>query len=221
LTIEIGADFPLLDAGRGLGLSAKRLRNSRMKRALDIVGAALGLVILAPFLLLIALLIKLDSPGPVLFRQRRTGFDGKVFSIYKFRTMGVLEDGPNVVPARKGDERTTRLGRFLRRSSIDELPQLFNVLQGDMSLVGPRPHAVAHDKQFAAVIPTYTLRFVAKPGITGLAQVAGFRGEIRDGAHMEERVERDLEYIANWSLLLDIKILILTLISVPFHEQAY
>ena len=163
----------------------------------------------------------IESDGPVLFRQRRTGRDGRTFVIYKFRTMHVLEDGDDVVQATRDDCRTTSVGRFLRRTSIDELPQLLNVLRGDMSLVGPRPHAVAHDQYFLQTVPAYKFRFHCKPGITGLAQIHGFRGEVRDIRHMEDRIARDLEYIENWSLALDIRILFLTAVSTPFHNAAY
>ena len=194
---------------------------SRLKRLIDILGAGFGLLILLPFLALIALLIALESSGPVLFRQRRSGRDGAVFVIYKFRTMKVMEDGPDLRQATRGDDRVTGLGRFLRRSSIDELPQLMNVLKGEMSLVGPRPHAVAHDQYYQQTVPNYRDRFRIKPGITGLAQVSGFRGEIRDIQHMQARVARDLEYIDNWSLAMDARILLLTLASTPFRNTAY
>jgi len=162
-----------------------------------------------------------ESRGPILFRQRRSGRDGKVFVIYKFRTMHVLEDGTDIVQATRNDGRTTIVGRLLRRSSIDELPQLLNVLKGEMSLVGPRPHAVAHDQYYLQTVPNYKLRFYCKPGITGLAQIKGFRGEVRDIPHMAERIACDLEYIENWSLATDARILFLTAISTPFHRTAY
>lgn len=200
---------------------ALRIRQSRIKRVVDFLGAGLGFLVLLPILSLIALAILLESRGPILFRQRRSGRDGKVFIIYKFRTMHVLEDGTDIVQATRNDGRTTAVGRFLRRSSIDELPQLLNVLKGEMSLVGPRPHAVAHDQYYLQTVPNYKLRFYSKPGITGLAQIKGFRGEVRDIPHMEERIARDLEYIENWSLATDIRILFLTAVSTPFHRAAY
>jgi putative colanic acid biosynthesis UDP-glucose lipid carrier transferase len=200
---------------------ALRIRQSRLKRVVDFLGAGLGFLVLLPILSLIALAILLESRGPILFRQRRSGRDGKVFIIYKFRTMHVLEDGTDIVQATRNDGRTTAVGRFLRRSSIDELPQLLNVLKGEMSLVGPRPHAVAHDQYYLQTVPNYKLRFYSKPGITGLAQIKGFRGEVRDIPHMEERIARDLEYIENWSLATDIRILFLTAVSTPFHRTAY
>jgi len=200
---------------------ALRIRQSRIKRVVDFFGAGLGFLVLLPILSLIALAILLESRGPILFRQRRSGRDGKVFVIYKFRTMHVLEDGTDVVQATRNDGRTTAVGRFLRRSSIDELPQLLNVLKGEMSLVGPRPHAVAHDQYYLQTVPNYKLRFYSKPGITGLAQIRGFRGEVRDIHHMEERIACDLEYIENWSLATDVRILFLTAVSTPFHRAAY
>jgi putative colanic acid biosynthesis UDP-glucose lipid carrier transferase len=200
---------------------ALRIRRSGTKRLIDLLGAGLGFLILLPFLSVIALAIRLETRGPILFRQRRTGRDGKTFVIYKFRTMHVLEDGADVVQATRDDYRTTIVGRFLRRSSIDELPQLLNVLRGEMSLVGPRPHAVAHDHYYLQTVPSYKLRFYTKPGITGLAQINGFRGEVRDISHMEERIARDLEYIESWSLALDVRILFQTAVSVPFHRAAY
>lgn len=200
---------------------ALRIRESRAKRAIDFLGAGLGFIVLFPFLSLIAIAILSESRGPILFRQRRSGRDGQVFVIYKFRTMRVMEDGTDIVQATRNDDRTTRVGRFLRRLSLDELPQLLNVLKGEMSLVGPRPHAVAHDKYYLQTVPSYKLRFYSKPGITGLAQIKGFRGEVRDIPHMAERIACDLEYIENWSLGMDARILLLTAISTPFHRTAY
>jgi len=181
----------------------------------------LGLLILLPFLALIAVVILIESRGPVFFRQRRSGLDGTVFNIYKFRSMNVMEDGADVTQATRGDNRVTWVGKFLRRSSIDELPQLINVLKGEMSLVGPRPHAVAHDQYYTQMVPNYHLRFHAKPGITGMAQIEGFRGEVRDIPHMQARVARDLEYIQKWSPAMDVRILFLTVTSAPFHRSAY
>src|SRR5262249_14519329 len=151
-----------------------------VKRTLDICFAAAGLLILFPLLVALSFAIKLDSRGPVIFRQRRKGFNGATFSIYKFRTMAVLEDGTTIRQARRNDDRITRLGRFLRATSIDELPQLMNVLRGDMSLVGPRPHALAHDNEYTASIGNYAFRHHVKPGITGWAQANGLRGETAD-----------------------------------------
>ena len=185
-------------------------RERALKRATDLVIAATALVALAPFLLAVSLAIRLDGRGPVIFRQRRCGFDNREFAIFKFRTMTVLEDGGSIVQAKRGDARVTRIGKFLRRSSIDELPQLLNVLRGDMSLVGPRPHAVAHDEEFKACISNYALRHHVKPGLTGAAQVMGLRGETERVSQMEQRIDRDLWYINNWSLTLDLKLMVMT-----------
>jgi len=208
-------------ADRDLEAGARRLQGAALKRLIDIFGALVGLVFLSPFFALISVLIFLDSPGPVLFRQRRTGYDGVPFVIYKFRTMRVLEDGSSVIPAVRQDSRSTWFGQFLRRSSIDEFPQLLNVLKGDMSLVGPRPHAIAHDEYYARTVPGYELRFMAKPGMTGLAQVSGFRGGSAHNGHMIDRVAHDLEYIRTWSFLLDVQILARTFMVVPFDSAAY
>jgi putative colanic acid biosysnthesis UDP-glucose lipid carrier transferase len=188
------------------------------KRTLDLLLSAAAVVLLAPLLLMTALAIKLDSKGPVLFRQRRVGFDNREFVIFKFRSMTTLEDGERLVQARRGDSRITRIGRLLRRSSIDELPQLLNVIRGDMSLVGPRPHAVAHHDQYGALISSYALRHHVKPGLTGLAQMKGFRGETRQLAQMERRVEQDLWYINHWSLALDLMIMARTCLVLLRHE---
>ena len=192
-----------------------------IKRLLDIVMAATGLVCLLPLLLLTAAAIKLDSAGPIFFRQTRCGFNGRKFKIYKFRTMSVLEDGDTIVQATREDNRVTRVGRWLRRTSIDELPQIINVLQGDMSIVGPRPHAVAHDAQFEKLVGTYAYRHHAKPGITGWAQVNGHRGITRTTAQIEQRTALDLWYVENWSLSLDFKIIFMTAIEVFRGENAY
>lgn len=200
---------------------AARLRHSSLKRIVDIFGAASGLILLAPLLLLVALLVRLESAGPALYRQRRTGRDGRAFVILKFRTMTVVEDDHAVVQAVKNDSRLTRIGAFLRRSSVDELPQLINVLRGEMSLVGPRPHALVHDEYYAGVVNGYTLRFEAKPGLTGLAQVNGCRGETSRLKSMVDRVELDVEYIRRWSILLDIEILLRTLLIGPLDPKAH
>ncbi|MCO5093553.1 undecaprenyl-phosphate glucose phosphotransferase [Bosea sp. (in: a-proteobacteria)] len=183
------------------------------KRAFDIVAASCGLVLSLPLLLLIAALIRLDSPGPVLFRQRRYGFNQQAFRIFKFRTMTTIDDGQVVVQARKGDPRITRLGALLRRYNLDELPQFLNVLAGDMSLVGPRPHALAHDVAFQRKIANYARRHNVKPGITGWAQVNGLRGETDTDEKMAERIAYDHWYIDNWSFWLDIGILFRTVLS--------
>jgi undecaprenyl-phosphate galactose phosphotransferase/putative colanic acid biosynthesis UDP-glucose lipid carrier transferase len=164
--------------------------------------------------LITALVIKLDSKGPVFFTQTRNGFNGRSFRIFKFRTMHVLEDGPVIRQATPNDPRVTRLGRWLRRNSIDELPQLLNVLQGKMSLVGPRPHAVAHNNEYGDIVANYAFRHHVKPGITGWAQVRGYRGETPTVELMAQRVELDLWYINNWSIWLDIWILTQTLFQI-------
>lgn len=192
-----------------------------LKRTIDIISALVGLVLLLPLLSITALLIKFDSPGPILFHQRRCGFNGRPFNIFKFRTMSVLEDGPTVPQAEKSDYRVTRLGKWLRRTSIDELPQLFNVLNGSMSLVGPRPHALAHDNHFDKVVSNYAFRHHVKPGLTGWAQVNGHRGPTPGIADIRRRVEFDLWYIDNWSLRLDFLIIIRTLLEITRGRNAY
>ena len=198
-----------------------------LKRLEDVLLGALMTAVLAPLMLLIAAIVKLDSPGPVLFRQARLGFNNNVIVVFKFRSMRHrpeltgTEPEPHVKQAQRNDSRITRVGRFLRRSSLDELPQLFNVLRGDMSLVGPRPHAVAHNHQYAALIDDYLGRHRVQPGITGWAQVNGFRGETDTLDKMQRRVEYDLAYIERWSVLLDLKIIMLTAISAAFDRQAY
>jgi putative colanic acid biosynthesis UDP-glucose lipid carrier transferase len=169
----------------------------------------------------IAIAVKLSSPGPVIFRQWRYGLSGKRIRILKFRTMTVCEDGPNIVQASRNDPRITRVGRFLRRTSLDEFPQFLQVLTGELSLVGPRPHAVAHNEQYRSLIQGYMLRHMVKPGITGWAQVNGCRGETPELAQMEQRVRHDLEYIKNWNLLLDLKIIFLTVFGVVKGRNAY
>jgi putative colanic acid biosynthesis UDP-glucose lipid carrier transferase len=180
------------------------------KRALDICLSVAVLMALSPVLLLVAVAIKLDSRGPVLFKQQRCGFNGRRFTIYKFRTMSVLEDGPTIAQAKANDARVTRLGSWLRRLSIDEIPQLFNVLEGNMSVVGPRPHALAHENEFDKAVRNYAYRRRVKPGLTGLAQIRGFRGPTPTPASIERRVKHDLRYIDNWSLGLDLMILVQT-----------
>lgn len=196
-------------------------RERLAKRMLDLVAASLLLIALSPVLLAIGILIRLDSRGPVLFRQTRVGYCGRKFMIYKFRSMYTTDDGPVIKQAEKGDSRITRVGRFLREKSLDELPQLLNVLLGDMSLVGPRPHAVAHDKHYEPRIPDYAWRHHALPGITGWAQIMGHRGETPNLASMEDRVAHDLWYIQNWSLWLDLKVLIMTVRAVLKPTNAY
>jgi polysaccharide biosynthesis protein PslA len=183
------------------------------KRVFDVIVALLALIVFAPFLAIVAALIKLDSAGPVVFRQRRRGYNHQEFYIYKFRTMTTLEDGDHVKQACRNDPRITRVGRVLRRFNLDELPQLLNVLKGEMSIVGPRPHAVAHDRFFETRINRYARRLNVKPGITGWAQVNGFRGETDTDEKMSQRVAHDLHYIDNWSLPFDLYIIALTVTS--------
>lgn len=192
-----------------------------VKRLLDVTVAASSLFLLAPLLLAAAVMIKLESRGPVIFRQQRHGFNGQPFEIYKLRTMKVLEDGAAVVQATEKDPRVTRVGRFLRASSIDELPQLLNVLQGHMSMVGPRPHALIHDYEYGRVIANYAFRHHVKPGITGWAQVKGYRGGTPRLELMERRVTLDLWYIDNWSLVLDISIMFRTFFELIRQRNAY
>ena len=192
-----------------------------IKRVTDIVFATLLLIVAAPVMALIALAIKLDSPGRVFFKQDRYGLDGERIVVYKFRTMTVCENGSVVVQAKRNDARVTRVGRLLRRTSLDELPQLINVLQGRMSLVGPRPHAVAHNEQYRTLIAGYMVRHKVTPGITGLAQVSGCRGETSTVDEMRQRVQYDLEYLRHWCWLLDIKIMLRTLVLVFRDKRAY
>ncbi len=192
-----------------------------VKRASDIVLALLILALVSPLLILIALGVKLTSPGPVIFKQRRYGLDGTEISVYKFRSMTVLDDGDTIAQARKDDRRVTPLGGFLRKTSLDELPQFFNVLQGSMSIVGPRPHAVAHNEMYRSLIKGYMLRHKVRPGITGWAQVNGFRGETETLEKMKARIDCDLEYLRNWSLRLDLYIVAKTLWVVFKSENVY
>jgi putative colanic acid biosynthesis UDP-glucose lipid carrier transferase len=192
-----------------------------VKRLMDVAISAVVLLLLSPFLLLIALLIKLGSSGPVIFKQRRYGLDGQIIDVYKFRTMKVVEDGPQIRQVTKDDPRVTAVGRILRRYSIDELPQLFNVLAGSMSLVGPRPHAVAHNEEYRRLIKGYMVRHKVLPGITGLAQVNGCRGETSRLEEMKARIEYDLDYLRQWTPSLDIRILFLTALQVLRDRKAY
>jgi Undecaprenyl-phosphate glucose phosphotransferase len=195
--------------------------NKFIKRVEDVVLASILLLLLSPLLLAVALAVKLSSPGPVLFRQKRLGFNNNVIEVLKFRSMVHRPEEAGTPQATKQDPRITRIGRFLRRSSIDELPQLLNVLSGDMSLVGPRPHALAHNDQYAALIDNYLGRHRVQPGITGWAQVNGFRGETDTLDKMQRRVEHDLAYIDNWSILLDLRILLATAFSTAAYRNAY
>jgi len=217
--------LPVRQIGSTIAVETQKVPMSTLargaKRAIDIVIAASALIFLAPVLFVIAAAIKLDSSGPVFFRQRRNGYRGREFRILKFRTMSVLEDGDSVTQARRDDQRVTRIGRWLRKSSFDELPQLLNILRGEMSLVGPRPHAVAHDELYAKLIENYELRQHVKPGVTGWAQVNGLRGETPTVDLMFRRIEFDLWYAANSSVMLDLHILVRTLFAVLRQNNAY
>lgn len=191
------------------------------KRWIDVAVSMPLLAALAPLFLLTVLAVRLDSPGPIIFRQWRVGLDGKPFRIWKFRTLGVVEDGDSISQVTRADPRVTRVGRFLRRTSIDELPQLINVLRGDMSLVGPRPHARAHDRYYVAQIENYALRHSVKPGITGWAQVNGLRGETATLEGMRRRVGFDLRYVRHACLALDLRILLATPGAVLLGRNAW
>jgi len=192
-----------------------------VKRLFDVAAATIGVIVLSPLYLIIAVLIKLESRGAVFFKQKRYGLDGRVFLVWKFRSMTTTEDGDKVTQAVAGDARITRVGRYLRRTSLDEIPQLFNVIGGTMSLVGPRPHAVVHNEEYRRKITGYMMRHKIKPGITGWAQVNGWRGETDTLEKMEKRVEYDLEYMKNWSPWFDIKILALTVVRGFVNKNAY
>ncbi|MBA3023726.1 MAG: undecaprenyl-phosphate glucose phosphotransferase [Proteobacteria bacterium] len=195
--------------------------NQFIKRMEDLLLGSLILILISPLLLAIAIAVRLTSPGPALFKQRRYGLNGQVIEVWKFRSMRVLEDGPNVPQATRNDPRVTKLGNFLRCTSLDELPQFFNVLQGTMSIVGPRPHAVAHNEEYRRLIHGYMLRHKVKPGITGWAQVNGWRGETDTTQKMEMRIKYDLDYINNWSLWLDLKIIMKTVFGGMRGKSAY
>ena len=195
--------------------------NGVLKRASDVVLSLLILALVSPLMIFIAVMVKLGSPGPVIFKQRRYGLDGEQILVYKFRSMAVAEDGSTILQAKKNDQRVTRLGAFLRRTSMDELPQFFNVLQGRMSIVGPRPHAVAHNEMYRTLIKGYMVRHKVKPGITGWAQVNGYRGETDTLDKMQARIDYDLDYLRNWSLQLDLFIVLKTVRLVFKDSAAY
>ncbi|WP_123334999.1 undecaprenyl-phosphate glucose phosphotransferase [Erwinia sp. JUb26] len=195
--------------------------NMVFKRLEDIIVSSIILLFISVPLLVIACAVKLSSPGPVIFRQIRYGMDGKPIMVWKFRTMSVMENGAKVTQAKQNDPRVTKLGKFLRNTSLDELPQFFNVLFGQMSVVGPRPHAVAHNEQYRSLIEGYMLRHKVKPGITGLAQINGFRGETDTLDKMQKRVDFDLIYIRGWSIWLDLKIIFLTFFKGFVNKAAY
>ncbi|WP_396267806.1 undecaprenyl-phosphate glucose phosphotransferase [Ideonella sp.] len=205
----------------GLHLTPFSGINGLLKRASDLVLAALILVLISPVLLAVAIGVKLSSPGPVLFKQRRTGLDGEIIEVYKFRSMLSMDNGAVVKQATRDDPRITKFGAFIRKTSLDELPQFVNVLQGRMSIVGPRPHAVAHNEQYRKIVRAYMARHKVKPGITGWAQVNGLRGETDTVDKMARRVEFDLEYLRNWSLGLDLLIIARTAKLMFFDRSAY
>jgi putative colanic acid biosynthesis UDP-glucose lipid carrier transferase len=195
--------------------------NGIIKWVSDKILALLILTLISPILLAIGLAVKLGSSGPIIFKQRRYGLDGEEILVYKFRSMTVCEDGGSIQQAQKNDKRITRLGAFLRKTSLDELPQFFNVLQGRMSIVGPRPHAVAHNELYRSLIKGYMIRHKVKPGITGWAQVNGYRGETETLDKMQSRIDYDLDYLRNWSLKLDLKIIVKTVLVVFKDQAAY
>jgi Undecaprenyl-phosphate glucose phosphotransferase len=192
-----------------------------LKQSLDFCLAAVGLILLLPMLGVLALAIRMETPGPAFFFQSRAGFNGQAFRIFKFRTMSTLDDGPEVRQARRNDPRVTPLGRLLRALSIDEIPQLLNVLRGEMSLIGPRPHALAHDDEYGRLIATYAIRRKIKPGLTGWAQVNGCRGETPSVEAMQHRIEHDLWYIEYWSFWLDLRIALRTIVQLLRPRNVY
>lgn len=198
-----------------------RVALSRRKRAFDILLSGLALLAFLPLLVLIGTAIWMESEGPILFRQQRTGLLGKPFRIYKFRTMRVLEDGADLRQATRGDSRVTPLGALLRKLSLDELPQLLNVLKGEMSIVGPRPHALGHDIQWAGRIPSYAARFRARPGLTGQAQVMGYRGEVANDEGLLQRIDADNAYIDGWSFGRDVALVARTVPLLFGDERAF
>jgi len=195
--------------------------NRLIKRVSDIVLSILILLLIFPIMIAVAVGVRLSSPGPIIFRQKRNGLDGEEIIVYKFRSMRAMDNGPVVKQATKGDPRITPFGAFIRKTSLDELPQFINVLQGRMSIVGPRPHAVAHNEMYRQLIKAYMVRHKVKPGITGWAQVNGHRGETDTLDKMQARVEYDLEYLRNWSLGLDLVIILRTVKSVLADSKAY
>jgi putative colanic acid biosynthesis UDP-glucose lipid carrier transferase len=195
--------------------------NGMVKRISDLVLASAILLMISPIMAAIAVGVKAGSPGPILFKQRRYGVDGGEITVYKFRSMTVCEDGPQIAQATKNDARITRFGAFMRRTSLDELPQFINVLQGQMSIVGPRPHAIAHNELYRKLIKGYMIRHKVKPGITGWAQVNGYRGETETIEKMQKRIEYDLDYLRNWSLRLDLYIILKTVLVVLRQRNAY
>lgn len=195
--------------------------NMVLKRLEDIIFSFIIILLISPLLVFIALAVKISSPGPVIFKQIRYGMDGKPIKVWKFRSMTVMENDTSIKQATKNDVRVTKVGKILRQTSLDELPQFFNVLTGGMSIVGPRPHAVAHNEQYRNLIEGYMLRHKVKPGITGWAQINGWRGETDTVDKMQKRVKYDLEYIREWSIWLDLKIIFLTIFKGFINKSAY
>jgi putative colanic acid biosynthesis UDP-glucose lipid carrier transferase len=192
-----------------------------LKRIEDLVVSIIILLLISPILLIISIAIKTTSKGPVIFKQKRGGINNNEIIVYKFRSMSTQDNGPVVNQVIKNDARITSIGAFLRKSSLDELPQFINVIQGRMSIVGPRPHAIAHDIEYAELISEYSQRTLVKPGITGLAQINGWRGETDTLKKMQKRVDMDLNYIKNWTLWLDIKIIFITIFKGFINKNAY
>ena len=191
-----------------------------LKRMIDIIFSILILALVSLPILFIIIGIKISSSGPLIFKQRRGGLHGNAIYVWKFRTMSVMEDNA-IVQAKRKDSRITRFGAFLRKTSLDELPQFINVILGDMSITGPRPHAIAHDQEYRKLVPGYDFRFHVKPGITGLAQISGWRGETDILEKMQKRIDYDLKYVREWSILLDLKIIILTVFKGFINKNAY
>lgn len=216
-------DVIRIGGGTALRVARKPLDGTALfiKRSFDVAAASFGLLLLSPLLVAVAVAIRLESPGPAFFRQERRGFNGATFMIWKFRSMRVMESGLAMAQARRGDARITRVGKFIRATSIDELPQLINVLLGDMSLVGPRPHAISHDDELVARLDDFAYRNRIRPGITGWAQVNGHRGQTVTRAQIEARAAYDLYYAENWSLLLDLWIILLTVFSPKTHRGVF
>lgn len=217
----VALDNAQLSPTCGTALPYSDVSTSRRKRAFDLAFAGLAVLVLLPLLLVVGAAIRCETRGPALFRQRRTGLDGRAFHILKFRTMRVIEDGETVRQARRGDPRVTRLGAVLRKLSIDELPQLLNVVRGEMSMVGPRPHALCHDAQWSALVPGYAQRFRARPGLTGYAQVCGHRGEILDPEALYARIAADNLYIDRWTFAGDLALVARTLPLIFNDQTAY
>ena len=215
------APSAVVDASTSPAPTSCAVATSLRKRAFDIILSLGALLLFLPLMLTIAVLVRIESHGPALFRQRRTGLNGEVFTVFKFRTMTVAEDGETVRQATRGDSRVTPLGAILRRFSLDELPQFLNVLRGEMSLIGPRPHALAHDEAWSQQAPGYDLRFRARPGLTGYAAIRGYRGEVKDLRDIVDRIDADNEYIETWSFTLDLKIAWRTLPLIFSDTRAY